>query len=250
MNCVAPSAAFKTSSLTALTGNTACPLLSTKRNAAAAFQITTATCSATCLMIVGAAEIVTTTAIKIAKNALGRYVVRIQFARGRCFFCRGKCYARNEADNVACRVRREAAEAECAARKFSCEQQNIACKACGARQVATPYVQGNTAFVSAPHVPFSDSFIILELVKPFDEFTHVVFLLQSKRKETAKKRNEKDSELFWDFGKNGLPTPGRIQSISYSAGIFVYNKCYAIWDRYPPHSIPPPQILISRKTHQ
>ena len=61
--------------------------------------------------------------------------------------------------------------------------------------------RGRSAFVNAPHAPFSDSFIILELVEPFDEFTHVVFLLQSKRKETAKKRNEKDSELFWDFEK-------------------------------------------------
>jgi len=58
-----------------------------------------------------------------------------------------------------------------------------------------------SAFINGPTAPFCDSFIILEIVEPFGEFTHVAILLQSKRKETAKKRNEIDNGLFRDFAK-------------------------------------------------
>ena len=58
--------------------------------------------------------------------------------------------------------------------------------------------QSCSAFINAPHAPFY-SFIML--VEPFGSFTCVVLLLQSKRKETAKRRAEIDNGLFWDFEK-------------------------------------------------
>jgi hypothetical protein len=61
------------------------------------------------------------------------------------------------------------------------------------------------AFVNALHAPFGDAFIILELSKSqvinSAKYTHAIIMLQSKGKETAKKRQETDKDLFSDFQK-------------------------------------------------
>ena len=78
-----------------------------------------------------------------------------------------------------------------------------------------------SAFINGPQAAFSDSFLILELLNPFEGYTHVALLLQSKRKESFKGRQEIDSELFWDFEKTLFRHRNTYQ-VSHILPVYVY----------------------------